>query len=147
MGEWLHRSHLAAFFISLQEKHLHCLAKTLLIPKSYLTANHPNLYVNGSTQTLWWTHPNIFIALYELWMSKETSLQYGFCQCKVYHVQKKQSQNRQVYDDCNLHNANKVYARIVTLSHNLSAGSKDQKNSTCKAYDEPVNLWWCHQMT
>lgn len=109
------KSSCSFLYLSLQEKHLHCLAKKLLNPKSYLTANHPNLYVNRSTQALWWTHPNVFITLYELWMSKETSLQYGFCQCKVHHVQKKQAQNRQVYDDCNLHNANTVYTKIVTL--------------------------------
>lgn len=88
--------------------------KKLLIPNSYSTANHLNLHVNSTRQALWWTHPNVFITLYELWVSKETSLQYRFHQSKIHHIQKEEAQNRQVYDDCNLHNASTVYARIVT---------------------------------
>ena len=34
------------------------------------------------------TYPNIIIALYQLWVSKQASLQYGLNQSKIYNVQK-----------------------------------------------------------
>lgn len=65
-------------------------------------------------------------------MPKETPLQDGLHQGEVHHVQKKQAQNGQVYDDCHLHNASTVYAKIVTFPPSLTTGSKDLKMSTDK---------------
>lgn len=116
MKSWLHRSHCTGCFASPFRKSIYTAwQKKLLIPNSYLTTNHLNLHVNSTRQAHWWTHPNVFITLYELRVSEETSLQYRFHQSKIHHIQKKEAQNRQVYDDCNLHNANTVYARIMTL--------------------------------
>lgn len=106
------------------------------VQNSYVTINHSNLYTNPNIQAVRWTHPNVFITLYELWMSKETSLQDRFHQCEVHHVQKKQAQNRQVYDDCNLHNTNTIYARVVPLSPQSLKRLQGLKEQYRKS------LWW-----
>lgn len=116
-------------FLSQQEKHLHCLAKRAAHPKSLFINQPPQPLCQPSAERLWWTHPNVFITLYELWMSEETPLQDRFHQGKVHHVQKKQAQNGQVYDDCHLDNASTVCAKIVTYSpqsHNRQQGQKDE---------------------
>lgn len=115
-------------FLSQQEKHLHRLATQAAHPKSLFINQAPQPLCQPSAQRLWGTHPNVFITLYELWMSKETPLQDGLHQGEVHHVQQKQPQNGQVYDDCHLENASTVYAKIVTFphqSHNRQQGPKD----------------------
>lgn len=114
MKPWLHRSHCTVALPLPSGKAFTLPGKKSCSSQIVTQQLTISIFVNSTRQALWWTHPNVFITLYELWVSKETSLQYRFHQSKIHHIQKEEAQNRQVYDDCNLHNASTVYARIVT---------------------------------